>query len=76
MDKPHETFGSPVFTFDVMRSRLPKESYLSLQRTMDTGKRLPPEAASVIANAMKDRAIENGCTHYTHWFQPLTGITA
>lgn len=76
MNKPHETFGSLVFNFDVMRSRLPKESYQALQRTMDTGKRLPPEAASVIANAMKDWAIENGCTHYTHWFQPLTGITA
>jgi len=76
MNKPQENFGSLVFNFDVMRSRLPKESYQALQSTMDTGKRLPPEAASVIANAMKDWAIENGCTHYTHWFQPLTGITA
>lgn len=76
MNKPETLFGSLVFNFEVMRSRLPRETYEALQRTMQTGKRLPPEVASVVANAMKDWAIEKGCTHYTHWFQPLTGITA
>ena len=76
MRKPNEIFGSKVFNFDVMRSRLPKDTYLALQRTLHTGKRLPPEVAAVIANAMKDWAIEHGCTHYSHWFQPLSGMTA
>ncbi len=76
MEKPQDIFGSLVFNFDVMRSRLPKDTYIALQRTMETGKRLPPEVAAVVANAMKDWAIEHGCTHYTHWFQPLTGVTA
>ncbi len=76
MIRAHEEFGSLVFNFDVMRERLPKETYLALQQTMQTSKRLPAEVASVVANAMKDWAIEHGCTHYTHWFQPLTGITA
>ncbi|NLD52967.1 MAG: glutamine synthetase type III [Clostridiales bacterium] len=76
MEKPQDIFGSLVFNFDVMRSRLPKDTYVALQRTMATGKRLPPEVAAVVANAMKDWAIEHGCTHYTHWFQPLTNVTA
>ena len=74
--KPQDIYGSLVFNFDMMRSRLPKETYMALQQTMKTGKRLPPEVASTIANSMKDWALEHGCTHYTHWFQPLTGITA
>lgn len=76
MHQPSEIFGTLVFNFDTMRNRLPKETCLALQRTMATGKRLPEDVASVIANAMKDWAIENGCTHYTHWFQPLNGATA
>ncbi len=74
--KPHETFGSLVFNAQVMRSRLPRDAYGALMQAMETGKRLPPEAASVIANAMKEWALEHGCTHYTHWFQPLNGVTA
>ena len=74
--KPQEMFGSRVFNFDVMRSRLPRETYEALQQAMATGKRLPPEVAAIVANAMKDWAIEHGCTHYSHWFQPLSGMTA
>ncbi|NLD35009.1 MAG: glutamine synthetase type III [Clostridiales bacterium] len=76
MMKPQEIFGSRVFNFDVMRSRLPRETYMALQQAMATGKRLPPEVAAIVANAMKDWAIEHGCTHYSHWFQPLSGVTA
>lgn len=59
-----------------MKSRLPKETYASLKRTMDEGKHLDINLAHVVANAMKDWAVEHGATHYTHWFQPMTGITA
>lgn len=76
MSHPQYAFGSRVFNDRVMRQRLPKETYEALQRTMRSGRRLPPEVASVIANSMKDWAIENGCTHFTHWFQPLTSVTA
>lgn len=76
MLKQQENFGRLVFNDKVMRNRLPKESYEALKLTLKTGKRLPPEVASMIANAMKDWAIENGCTHFSHWFQPLTGMTA
>ena len=69
-------FGSMVFNDDVMRSRLPKEVYKSLTKTIATGKTIDPAIADVVANAMKDWAIEKGATHYTHWFQPLTGVTA
>ncbi len=69
-------FGSMVFNDDVMRSRLPKEVYKSLTRTIATGRTIDPAIADVVANAMKDWAIEKGATHYTHWFQPLTGVTA
>ena len=69
-------FGCLAFGEEVMRARLPKDTYKALKRTMDLGKRLPIEHANVIANAMKDWAVENGATHYTHWFQPMTGITA
>ena len=71
-----EMFGSMVFNDDVMRQRLPKETYRALHRTIAEGKSLNMEVASVVANTMKDWAIEKGATHYTHWFQPMTGITA
>ena len=71
-----EIFGSMVFNDDVMRERLPKEVYKSLMKTIATGKTIDASVADVVANAMKDWAIEKGATHYTHWFQPLTGVTA
>ncbi len=71
-----ELFGSKVFGLDTMRRRLPKDVYKKLALTIRDGKRLDPEIADVVANAMKDWAIENGATHYTHWFQPMTGLTA
>lgn len=69
-------FGSMVFNNKVMRDRLPKDTYNSLKRTIETGKHLDLDVANVVANAMKNWAIEKGATHYTHWFQPLTGVTA
>lgn len=69
-------FGSMVFNDSVMRERLPKDVFKQVQRSMTEGKRLTSEAAVVVANAMKDWAIEKGATHFTHWFQPMTGITA
>ncbi len=71
-----EIFGSMVFNDDVMRERLPKEVYKSLIKTIATGRTIDPSIADVVANAMKDWAVEKGATHYTHWFQPLTGVTA
>jgi glutamine synthetase len=71
-----ELFGSNVFNDKVMRERLPKATYKRLRATIDRGEPLKPEVADVVASAMKDWAIERGATHYTHWFQPLTGITA
>ena len=71
-----ESFGSMVFNDSVMRARLPKEVFQQVQRSMKDGKRLDSNAAVVVANAMKDWAIEKGATHFTHWFQPMTGITA
>ena len=65
-----------VFNDDVMRERLPKEVYKSLTKTIGVGKQIDPTIADVVANAMKDWAVEKGATHYTHWFQPLTGVTA
>ena len=65
-----------VFNDSVMRARLPKEIFQQVQRSMKDGKRLDSSAATVVANAMKDWAIEKGATHFTHWFQPMTGITA
>ncbi len=77
MDKRvSEIFGSMVFNDDVMRERLPREVYKSLSKTIATGKTIDKTVADVVANAMKDWAIEKGATHYTHWFQPLTGVTA
>jgi glutamine synthetase len=69
-------FGSNVFSDVVMRARLPKNVYKKLRSTIDEGKELDPSIADVVANAMKDWAIEKGATHYCHWFQPMTGITA
>ena len=69
-------FGENVFNDAVMQKRLPKETYKALKRTIQDGHSLDPEIAGVVANAMKDWALELGATHYTHWFQPMTGITA
>lgn len=71
-----ELFGSMVFNDDVMRARLPKDTYKSLRKTIQQGSPLELDVANVVANAMKDWAIEKGATHFTHWFQPLTGVTA
>ena len=71
-----EIFGSNVFNDKVMKQRLPKEIYKALKETIEKDMPLRPDVADVVANAMKDWAIEKGATHYTHWFQPLTGITA
>ncbi|MCP5002831.1 MAG: glutamine synthetase type III [Planctomycetes bacterium] len=69
-------FGTNVFNDDVMRKWLPKDTYKALKKTIENELHLPEEVADVVANAMKDWAIEKGATHYTHWFQPLTGSTA
>ena len=69
-------FGSMVFDDRVMRAKLPADVYQSLRKTIDEGTRLNPNVANAVAEAMKNWAIEHGATHYTHWFQPLTGITA
>jgi len=71
-----EMFGSLVFNERVMREKLPKDVYAALKRTMKAGKKLDPAMANVVAEAMKDWAAERGATHFTHWFQPMTGITA
>ena len=71
-----ELFASRVFTLGKMKERLPKSAYREVKRVMDQGGELSLAAADVVAKAMKDWAVENGATHYTHWFQPLTGITA
>ncbi|MDW7711556.1 MAG: glutamine synthetase III [Deferrisomatales bacterium] len=71
-----DLFGTNVFNDKAMKERLPKESYLALKETVERGILLKPEVAAVVANAMKDWAIQKGATHYTHWFQPLTGSTA
>lgn len=71
-----EIFGSMVFDDATMEARLPKETYKALQRTIKDGRHLDLSVANVVANAMKDWAIEKGATHFTHWFQPMTGITA
>lgn len=71
-----ELFGSLVFNDAVMKERLPKDTYNALKKTMKDGKSLDRTVANVVANAMKDWALEKGATHYTHWFQPMTGVTA
>ncbi|MDO5111150.1 MAG: glutamine synthetase III [Clostridia bacterium] len=76
MESVPELFGSMVFNDARMRERLPRETYEAIQKAIRSGERLPNETAAVCANAMKDWAIEKGATHFTHWFQPMTGITA
>ena len=76
MSNTSDLFGSMVFSNAVMRERLPKETYQTLQKTIKHGKHLDINIANVVANAMKDWAIEKGATHFTHWFQPMTGVTA
>jgi len=76
MSRIPELYASMCFNEHVMRERLPKDVYKALKKTMEQGKSIDKEIANVVANAMKDWAIENGATHFTHWFQPMTGITA
>jgi glutamine synthetase len=76
METVADYFGSLVFNDDVMRERLPKETYKALKETIREGKDLDLNIANVVANAMMHWALEHGVTHYTHWFQPMTGITA
>ena len=71
-----EIFGSLVFNDTVMKEKLPKDTYKKLRKTIDNGEALSIDTANVVANAMKDWAIEKGATHYTHWFQPMTEVTA
>ncbi len=71
-----EYFGSLVFDSRVMKARLPEDVYRSLKHTIQKGAKLDPSVANAVAAAMKDWAVENGATHFTHWFQPMTGITA
>ncbi len=76
MNNITDCFGTMVFDDTAMRKKLPKETYDAMRRTIKDGKRLDIELANIVAAAMKDWAIEKGATHYTHWFQPMTGITA
>lgn len=71
-----DIFGIDVFNENIMRERLPKETFRALMKTIESGEELDANIANVVANAMKDWAIERGATHYSHWFQPMTGITA
>lgn len=76
MSNVSEIYGKMVFNDHVMKERLPSETFKSLAKTIKEGKPLDIEVANVVAHAMKEWAIENGATHYTHWFQPLSGITS
>ena len=76
MNRISELFGSKVFNDRVMQARLPEETYRAVRRTVEEGKPLDVAVAQTVADAMKDWAVEQGATHYTHWFQPMTGITA
>ena len=71
-----ELFGSMVFNETVMKERLPKDVYRKLKKTMREGTAIDADVAAVVATAMKDWALSKGATHYTHWFQPLNGISA
>ena len=71
-----ELFGEDVFNLRVMKQRLPKETFKALKKTIDNAEPLDLSVANVVANAMKDWAVEKGATHFTHWFQPMTGLTA
>ena len=76
MSRMEELFGTHVFNDAVMQKRLPRDTYKALHKTIAEGRPLKPEMANIVANAMKDWAIEKGVTHYTHWFQPMNGVTA
>ena len=76
MNNLTKLFGSNVFNDAVMKESLPKATYKALKKTIEEGLSLDPVVADVVANAMKDWALEKGATHFTHWFQPMTGITA
>ena len=76
MSNVTEIFGSKVFNASVMKERLPEETYDMMQKAIKNNKRLDIDVANVVASSMKEWAIENGATHYTHWFQPMTGVTA
>ena len=76
MQTVSDFFGCHVFSESVMKQKLPKEVFKDVYAAIHEGKRLDLAAANVVANSMKDWAVENGATHFTHWFQPMTGITA
>ena len=76
MAKVSEIYGSMVFNEHTMQERLPSATYKSLRKTIEEGQPLDREVANVVAHAMKEWAIEKGATHFTHWFQPLSGITS
>src|ERR687898_403520 len=76
LPKATDAFGSLTFNDEVQKARLPKPVYQALRRTITVGEPLDPSIADVVASALRDWALEHGATHYTHWFQPLTGITA
>lgn len=71
-----KVFGKDVFNDDVMREKLPKDVYKSWKKTLESGADLDIDIANVVAHAMKEWALEHGATHYTHWFHPMTGVTA
>lgn len=71
-----EIFGSNIFSMSVMRERLPKKAYAEVVDVMENGGNISMTTADIVANTMKDWAVEKDATHYTHWFQPLTGVTA
>src|SRR5215467_9503575 len=74
--KPADEFGSLTFNEEVQRARLPKDVFRALRRSIAHYEAVDPSIADVVASALKDWAVEHGATHYTHWFQPMTGITA
>ena len=76
LPKATEAFGSLTFNDEAQKARLPKTAYAALRQTIVHGQPLEPDVADLVAGALKEWALEHGATHYTHWFQPLTGITA
>src|SRR5204862_1395985 len=74
--KATDEFGSLTFNEETQRARLPKEVFRALRRATAHGESIDPSVADIVASALKDWAVEHGATHYTHWFQPMTGITA
>ena len=76
MENLSTLFGSLVFNDEVMKTRLPKDTYKAFRKTITNNVQLDPSVANVVASAMKDWATEKGATHFTHWFQPMTGVTA